>query len=302
MPQQIPKINSKTDSLFAPLNESRSLQETLRNLTSQETWWNAGSFLELLIIKMIYAAIILLVFWLMSKGANALLKRFFKRTNLNEGVQQLLLKSTKLTFIVFGIVIALGEFLNITPMLAGIGVVGIAVGFAAQDTIQNFISGLTILIDQPFKIGDNITVESTFGTVQEITLRSTRICTVNNEIVVLPNNQMINQKLINHTKLETLRIEIPFSIAYRESVEKAREAALAIVQNDPRIRQEPAPSVIIKKLADSGIDMSFRVWLVKPLEEVPIRDIYIEKLREGLRVANIEIPFPQLTVHLDSEQ
>jgi small conductance mechanosensitive channel len=287
MPQVLPKGTPiKTDSIFTPLNRSYDLHKTLSDFGTEETWLRAGSFAQMMMLKIIYALVILVLFWLIARTLNAILHRVFARTSAKKGVQQLVLKSVKLAVLTFGIIMALGEFVNITPMLAGIGVVGIAVGFAAQDTIQNFISGITILIDQPFKVGDNISVDSTFGTVHEITLRSTRILTMNHEIVVLPNNQMINQKLINHTSMHSLRIEFPFSIGYAESVKEARKVVLESIQKDQRILRDPSPSVIVKSLADSAVILSLRIWLANPKDEMPVRDQCMERIQNALNHAN----------------
>ncbi|MDX1532126.1 MAG: mechanosensitive ion channel, partial [Rhodothermales bacterium] len=168
-----------------------------------------------------------------------------------------------------------------------------------RDTLENFISGITILLDQPFRVGDNLVVEDTFGTVEEITLRSTRIRTLNNEVAVLPNSQMIQQKVVNHSLLGVLRVVVPFGIAYKEYPQQAREVALKTTEGDRRLHPDYPPSVVVTQLNDSSVDMELRLFLKDPKLEIPVRFEYIEKVREALRAADIEIPFPHLQLFVD---
>jgi len=216
-------------------------------------------------------------------------------------LENLLVKSYQITGLSLISIMVIAQFgVNVTALIAGLSVVGIAVGFAAQDTIGNFISGITIFLDSPFRVGHFIEIEDVRGTVTEITLRSTRVRTLNNQLMVLPNNQMINQKLINHTALGMVRVEISFGIAYKEFPEAAREAVLKAVSDDPRLHPDFPPTVVVDKLNDSSIDMILRLYLVDPSQEVDLRFEFTERVREVLRKADIEIPFPHLQLHIDS--
>lgn len=266
-------------------------------MQSETFWTQWGAFIQDLVIKAIWAVLILLFFWMLSRTLSSLLiKGFSKSRRLDAGVQQLLIRTLRLTIMVFGIVTALGQFINVAPLLTGIGVIGLAVGFAAQDTIKNFIAGITILIDQPFRVGDNIAVDQVFGMVHEITLRSTRIRTLNHEVIVFPNDAMINRQVINHTLLGTLRVEILFSIAYEADLEAARKVVIALCAGDSRVQTNPAPAMVVKGMGDSGVDLSFRFWLTNPQDEVPMRDFYKEQVLLGLQAAQIEIPYPVVRV------
>jgi small conductance mechanosensitive channel len=189
--------------------------------------------------------------------------------------------------------------INITALLAGLSIAGIAVGFAARDTLENFISGITIFLDKPFRVSDNVEVEGVFGTVEEITLRSTRLRTLNSEIMVMPNVQMINQKLINHTMLGVLRVEVFFGIAYKESPEQARKILLKLAKGDERLHPDFRPRVVVVQLGESSIEMKLLLFLNNPKLEVPFREEYTEKVFDALTSAGIEIPFPHLQLLID---
>lgn len=254
-----------------------------------------------LVPKLGAALLIFLLFYIVYRILYKLIRRVLKGSKrVDVGLEALLTKSYRVMAMVFITVMVLDQLgLNVAALLAGLSIAGIAIGFAARDTLENFISGIAILMDRPFRIGDNVEVDGTFGTIEEITLRSTRLRTLNNQIMVMPNIQMINQKLINHTMLNTLRVEIMFGIAYKEYPQQAREVVLKLTEGDDRLHEDYQPQVVVLGLNDSSVDMSLRLFLKNPKLEIPVRFDYIEKVREALREADIEIPFPHLQLFVD---
>ena len=219
------------------------------------------------------------------------------------GLQSLLLKTFRVvTFFFIGTVVLDQLGVNIAVLIGGIGIAGIVAGFAARDSLENFIAGVTVLVDKPFGVGDYIKVDDQYGQVDEITLRSTRLRTVRNRIMVLPNTEVIKEKVMNHTKRNVLRLDIPFGIAYKERPDEAREALLPIVEDDDRILSDPSPTVVVTKMDDSSVNMLLRFYLRDPSQEVPMRWEYTEKVRETLRDADIEIPFPHRQLFLDEAE
>lgn len=251
-----------------------------------------GLIPALLTILLFYA-----LYYVLSRVLEGVLRRS-RRIGL--GVRQLVRKSFRLVLFSFAAIMVLDQLgMNVGALIAGLGIAGIALGFAARDTLENFISGITILLDQPFRVGDNVMVGDTFGTVQEITLRSTRIRTLNHEMAVLPNAHMIQQKVINHTLLGVLRLLIPFGIAYDEYPQQAREAVLKATEGDDRLHPDYPPRVRVTQMGASSVDMELLLFLKDPKLEVPVRHEYLEKVREALRAADIEIPFPHLQLLID---
>ena len=219
------------------------------------------------------------------------------------GLQSLLLKTFRVvTFFFIGTVVLDQLGVNIAVLIGGIGIAGIVAGFAARDSLENFIAGVTVLVDKPFGVGDYIKVNDQYGQVDEITLRSTRLRTVRNRIMVLPNTEMIKEKVMNHTKRNVLRLDIPFGIAYKERPDEAREALLPIVEDDDRILSDPSPTAVVTEMDDSSVNMLLRFYLRDPSQEVPMRWEYTEKVRETLRDADIEIPFPHRQLFLDEAE
>lgn len=251
--------------------------------------------------KLLSALFVLFILFVLYRVTRNVIARVLKRTKfIDAGLAGLISKTFSVVAWIFIGIMVLAQFdVNISALLAGLSVVGIAVGLAAQDTLQNFIAGITILIDRPFRVGHYIVIEGTYGKIEEITLRSTRMRTVKNEMMVMPNSQMINQKVINHTQLGALRIDVPFGIAYKEYPLEARKVVLALTEGDERIDTSKPPDVVVTSLNSSSVDMLLRFYIRNSADEISLQWEYIEKIREALREADIEIPFPHLQLFVD---
>ena len=220
--------------------------------------------------------------------------------NIEPGLQSLLLKTFRVVaFFFIGTVVLDQLGVNVAVLIGGLGIAGIVAGFAARDSLENFIAGVTVLVDKPFRVGDYVEIDDQYGQVDEITLRSTRLRTVRNRIMVLPNTEMITKKVMNHTKRNVLRVDIPFGIAYKEYPDEARDVLLPLFKDDDRVLSEPSPSVVVTEMDDSSVNMALRFYIRDPGQEVPLRWDYTEKVRETLREADIEIPFPHRQLFLD---
>lgn len=261
---------------------------------------NLGRFAYTIFPRIVAAVIVLVVFYILYRILFALVRKGLQRsTVVDDGLQTLTLQGLRVASSVFIGVMVLGELgFNVAVLIGGLGVAGLAVGFAARDTLENVISGITILMDRPFRIGDRVVVKGTYGTVREITLRSTRICKPNNEIMVIPNLQMINEPLFNQTMLNPLRIDIPFGIAYKEFPQEARTVILQLAKEDERLHPEYPPRVSVTALNESSTDMVLRIFVKDANEKIDIQNEYTERVREALRKADIEIPFPHIQLKM----
>ncbi len=248
--------------------------------------------------KLVGAIAVLIIFYSAYRILYNLLRRILKRSNAVQiGLQTLAMQSFRLlSFILIGITILQTLGVDLAALIAGIGVAGIAFGFAARDTVENILSGVNILTDKAFRIGDTLIVSDTYCVVENITLRTTRLRTPKNEVLIIPNQQMANERILNHTIGGQLRIEIPFSIAYKEHPAEARKVVLDLTKDDPRLLTDPTPKVIVVALNDSSVDMSLWVYVSNPSAERQIIYYYTEAIKEGLNQAGIEIPFPHIQV------
>ena len=171
---------------------------------------------------------ILLLGYVFFKLTSAFFRKALLRSKVQDAFARLLIDNVYKTIVlVVTLIAAAGQMgVNIVAPLAGIGILGIALGFAAQDSLSNIIAGFLIFFDKPFKVRDYVTLGDHYGRVELITMRSTRIRTQDNKYVVIPNQKIINEVLVDHSTNGDTRLIIPVTIEYTASIQKAREAVL----------------------------------------------------------------------------
>jgi len=252
--------------------------------------------------RLAVAALIMFGFLVLFRLSRRPLAAMLNRAGLHTKLVQLLVESLyRYSLIAIGLVMAAAQVgIDVATAVAGLGVAGIAVGFAAQDTLANLIAGIVVFIDKPFIVGDWITVADQFGRVADITLRSTRIRTPQNSYVVIPNKQIIDVVLENHSKHGELRVDVPVGIAYKERVAAAREVILEAVSGLPGVLSDPAPDVVAEALGGSSVDLRARVWIEHADERQTTHFAVIEACKVALDAAGIQIPFPHLQLFVDS--
>ena len=192
---------------------------------------------------------------------------------------------------------------NITPFLAGAGIAGLAVALAAQDIISNFFGGAIITVDKPFRVGDRIKVDQYYGDVISIGPRSTRLKTLDYQIVTIPNNKVTTNIIVNYAEPDQkLRITLPVSVAYGSDPKKVKEILLDIaqntIQNTEYILKEPVPKAFFSEFQDSGLKFILYVWAQKYNLPDEVKDAINTQIAERFAAAGIEIPFPQMEVRL----
>lgn len=193
--------------------------------------------------------------------------------------------------------------INLTSWLASAGVMGIAVGFAAKDTLANFISGVFILMDAPYKVGQYITIDGdTRGVVTEIGMRSTRLLTRDNVEVTVPNAVIGNAKIVNESSGPSprMRVRVGTSVAYGSDVDQVREILLECAKGIPHTSEDQAPVVRFIAMGESSLDFQILVWIKHPVFRGRVRDEINTRVYKALAAAGVEIPFPQRDLHVKS--
>ena len=247
------------------------------------------------------ALLVLLAFWLIYRVSRPALRAVLQKADFHEALIQLMVDNLyRYAVMIVGMVMAADQLgINVAAALAGLGVAGLALGFAAQDSVANVISGILIFWDKPFIVGDWIRTEGNSGRVAEITLRSTRIRTNRNTYVVIPNKTVIDAVLENYSKHGELRIDVPIGIAYKEDIRQAREVLLDAVRSLPDVMARPHPDVVVESLGDSSVNLLVRVWVEKA-DALPVGTFaVIEASKLALDAAGIQIPFPHLQLFVD---
>ena len=195
--------------------------------------------------------------------------------------------------------------INVMPFIAGAGVAGIAIGFAAKDTLSNLIAGVLLIIDRPFEIGDRIEVWSaptgsaTWGDVINIGLRATKIKTTDNIVIIIPNNEIMLRDIINYTIIsEDIRLRINIGIAYDADLKKAKRAILRVAQATEGVAEDPPPKVVVRNFGESSVDLQLRVWIHDARRRMDTISDITDKVKEAFDAAGIEIPYPKRDIHI----
>lgn len=248
------------------------------------------------------ALLVLAGFWVLLRITQPALRAALHRAQFVDGLIRLLIDGVfRGVIFVLGVAMAMSQLgINITALLAGVGVAGIALGFAAQETVANMIAGFLIFWDRPFKIGDYITTEDQYGEVKEITLRTTRIRTLDNTYVVIPNKQIIGDTLVNHSMYGETRVVVKIGIAYKERIAEARAVILEAIKDVTGAMTDPAPDVVARSLGDSSVNLEVRVWVDDPALERPVGARLVEACKVALDKAGIEIPFPHQQLFIEN--
>jgi small conductance mechanosensitive channel len=252
--------------------------------------------------RIFVAAVFLFIFWLIYRGTRRLVVGSMSKANVDPSIREMLGHLIKWAVMGFGLVIAFNQIgIQITALLTGVSIVGLAIGLAAQETLANFIAGVVIFWDKPFRIGDTIEIDGSVGTVRRVTFRSTRMLSGDGEVIILPNTYVLARRLSNHSAHPMNRVNVPVSIAYRESIDAARSVLLSMVGDDSRVCPDPEPGVVVSECADSSVKLILRFWVRDQALSKPIYFEYTESAKKALDAAGIEIPFPHLQLLLDEQ-
>ena len=275
-------------------------------LADPETWERLGR--ELLDSAVAYmpqllAAIFLFfAFYIASRIVAGVTRRALSRTRAEPAARQVVTKLASVSVLVVGVLVAASQAgVAVGSMIASVGVAGLAIGLAAQDSLSNVVAGLTILWDRPFRVGDYVTIADEYGRVTDVGLRTTTIETVRKVEAILPNSDVINSKIVNHTRTPDLRVDLSIGIGYGEDVARARSVLVEALSASEYTAEDPAPSVVLRELGDSAVVLAARVWLLDPSAERRASWDLLERAKVALDEAGIEIPFPQRTLHMAPE-
>ena len=253
-----------------------------------------------LVWKFLLFTAIIIFFRALSKLSTRIIGSALAKSNLQFSI---LLKefftsiASKIVMLI-GILIALSQLgIQVTPLLAGLGMVGFIVGFALQDTLSNFASGLMILIYRPFDEGDLIEAAGARGTVSHLSLVSTTILTLDNQNLILPNSKIWGDVIRNVTAQTERRVDLVFGIGYSDDIPKAEKVLADILASHKSVLKYPAPMVKLHTLNESSVDFIVRPW-VKTEDYWNVHWDVTRAVKQRFDEENISIPFPQRDIHV----
>jgi len=229
-------------------------------------------------------------------------------TTLDDTALPLLIKAARILTVGAGVIIALSSMnVDIMPFVAGASVLGVAIGFAAKDTLSNLIAGVLLIVDRPFHVGDRIELwttprgTGTWGDVIEIGLRATKIRNPDNLIFVIPNNEIMRRDIVNYTASgDNIRLRIPISIAYDANQNRAKEIVRDVALEVDGVLSSPEPQIIIRNFGESAIDLQLRVWIANARQRRAIGDEITDRVKDEFDRLGIEIPYATRDLYIRS--
>lgn len=252
-------------------------------------------------LDLVAGIVILSLGWLFAGWARRAVLRLLDRApRMDRTLRPVIASIVRYVILILVVIAVLAQFgVQTASIIAILGAAGIAVGLALQGTLQNIAAGMMLLFLRPFQVGDYIDAEGLAGTVEEIGLFVTQLTTFDGLYSSVPNARLWNAAIVNYSRLPTRRLDLQVGISYDDDVAKAQDLLLGILQGDLRVKDDPAPQVLVANLADSAVVLNLRCWCGK--------DDYWDLLFDLTKTVKLEldnsgfsIPFPQREVHVVS--
>ncbi len=245
---------------------------------------------------------IFMAFRLLASTTRKATRKLVQRAELSQLMRDTLAGWSSKLVMMIGVVVLLRQLgFQVGPMLAGVGIAGVVIGFALQDTLSNFAAGAMILAYQPFDVGDTIGAAGVEGRVQKMTLVATTILTLDNQMLIVPNKKVWGDVIRNITAQETRRVDLMFAVAYESNVDHVERVLQGIVDADSRVLRDPVPLVKLHQLGESSVNFVVRIWTAQE----HYWDVYWDTTR-AVKLAfdreRIEIPYPQRELHVSMQR
>ncbi|MDX1686988.1 MAG: mechanosensitive ion channel family protein [Candidatus Promineifilaceae bacterium] len=254
-----------------------------------------GAQIAELVTDFVVFAVIFTAFYLLWLVVRRPLQRVLAQTKLDETAITFVETVAKYTILLVGVVNAMAAAgIQTASVLASLGIAGLTIGFAARDAFSNLISGLLIFLDRPFVIGDLVEIEDNYGRVDQITLRSTRIVTVDGKMLAVPNSDIINKTVASYTNFPHLRLDIDLTVGVNEDLNRVRQVLLEVIGDDPAYMEDPPARVVVTQINDYNVAVSLQAWLHDEREHVTRRFDLRERAFDALNAAGVEMPFETL--------
>jgi small-conductance mechanosensitive channel len=273
--------------------------------------------LDVLLLEKIFHAIVIILLASPAKDFLLILLGYFEKnivdktkTKVDDIIFDLFNRFSGAIIYATAVVLALDILgVNVMPFIAGAGVAGIAIGFAAKDTLSNLIAGVLLIIDRPFEVGDRIEVWSapagsaSWGDVIDIGLRATKIKTTDNIVIIIPNNEIMKRDIVNYTIISTkIRVRINVGIAYDADIEKAKDLIINVAKSVDWISKTPAPKVVVRNFGESSVDLQLRVWIDDARKRMDTISHVTDKIKTAFDKQGVEIPYPKRDITITHRQ
>src|SRR5512147_1877223 len=255
-------------------------------------WFLAGT------PKLLTALVVFVLSLYFARLLSNVVRRVLQRRRAPAGVVQLLGQLTLWAIIVAGTISALQQFIEVTAFLTGLGILGFTVGFALQDIMKNFASGVILLLQQPFHVGETIGVKGFDGTVLAIDLRSTEIRAADGRVVILPNADVLSNPIVNYSRANERRVEFNLNLSHTCEPDDVRKIIIKAIEEVKGVVKEPEPVIVFNSLTDSALELNGNFWVdVTKNDPFHAKDAVLLKVKSIFNEKGIEIPHPVQAVY-----
>ncbi|MEO1614656.1 MAG: mechanosensitive ion channel domain-containing protein [Planctomycetota bacterium] len=252
--------------------------------------------------RLLAFALILFTTRIIAGIVSSIVKRILDRTShLSQLAESLVRKSVRNVIYAIGFLVALASLgIDIGPLLAAVGATGFIIGFALQGTLSNFASGLMILLNRPFDVGDVVTAGGVTGTVSEMNLVSTTFSTFDNQKIIVPNNEIWDNVITNVTARDTRRVDLQFGVGYDDDLSRVEAILNDAVKDHPLVLDDPEPVIKLNELADSSVNFICRPW-AKTTDYWAVYWDLTKTIKQRFDESGISIPYPQQDIHVRAD-
>ncbi|WP_038173663.1 MULTISPECIES: small-conductance mechanosensitive channel MscS [Vibrio] len=269
-------------------------------LSYAEKWLTNNS--DLLVqygVNIISAVLILFIGNIIVKAVANSVSKVLEKKNMDKAVVEFIHGLVRYLLFVIVLIAALGRVgVQTASVVAVIGAAGLAIGLALQGSLSNFAAGVLIVAFRPFKSGDYVEVGGVAGSVEAIQIFQTVLKTPDNKMVVVPNSGVIGGPITNYSRHATRRVDLVIGVSYKADLKQTKQVIRETLEKDPRILKDPDMTIGVLALADSSVNFVVRPW-VKTEDYWGVYFDAMQGIKEALDAAGIEIPFPQMDVHLN---
>lgn len=243
--------------------------------------------------NLLTALAIFIVSLYLARAISNVLRRVLQKRRAPAGVIHLLGQIVLWSIVVAGTITALQRFFDVTAFLAGLGILGFTIGFALQDIMKNFASGVILLLQQPFHVGETIGVKGFDGTVLAIDLRSTEMRAADGRVVILPNAEVLANPIINYSRANHRRVDFSLNLSHTCDPSTVRKIVLEAIEEVEGYVSEPAPVIVFNSITDSALELNVNFWVdVTKNDPVHAKDTVLLKVKSVFNEQGIEIPHP----------
>ena len=263
--------------------------------------FSPGNFLPWL-GQLFFALLILAVGWYIVKVIMRMARRYLERAEVEATLSRFLLSILNVTLWAIVIIVALNQIgVNTASLIALVGVAGLAIGLALQDSLQNFAAGILIILQRPFSADDLVEIGGVLGVVQNVGIFSTELTTLDNRNVIVPNGQIFSQHIINYSANPVRRVDMVVGVSYDDDIRQVKALLEAIVTAHPGVLDDPPPVIAVGELGDSSVNFHVRPW-VDTSQFLDVKYDLIEEIKIALDENGFTIPYPQMDVHVEQQQ